>query len=251
MFTKSRKVVALALASTVALTGVAIAGTTGADLNDANVVGKVTPNKLDKKKFKPVALFLGVENSPDSTGNEDANAAAENIKISDNVKVNLKNTPICTTELENGTPTDVARDICPNGSYIGKGDAEVYGPGAFCSPPQVDPCVGAEPVVSVFHGPEQDELQLHTYDPGLGAASPVVDAAIVKANKKGYGQALDVPNAPTTGALKITKFNAELFKDSKVAKARCKPKEIKFLRKVTYHDDSSETAKLTQKCKVK
>ena len=109
----------------------------------------------------------------------------------------------------------------------------------------------AEPVVSVFHGPDQNELQLHTYSADLGAASPVVDATIIKSNENGYGQALDVPNAPVTGALKITAFNAELFKDSKVAKAKCDPKEFKFLRQVTYQDGSSEEAKLKQKCKVK
>ena len=251
MFNKSRKVLAIALASTVAISGVAVAAGTGTDLNDAEVVGSVIPSKLDNRNFKPVNLFLGVVNSPDSTGDEHGNAASENIKISDNVKVNLKGVPRCETELQNGTPTDTARNICPDGSYIGAGNAEVYGPGAFCNPPQADPCVGATPVVSVFHGPAQNELQLHTYSPALGAASPVVDAKIVKANKRGYGQALSVPNAPVTGALKITKFNATIFKETKVAKARCNPKTIKFLRKVTYQDGSSETAKLEQKCQVK
>ncbi len=95
------------------------------------------------------------------------------------------------------------------------------------------------------------DLQLHTYSPALGAASPVVDAAIVKSDENGYGSALSVPNAPVTGALKITAFNAELFKDSKVAKAKCDPKEIKFLRQTVYQDGSSEESKTKQKCKVK
>ena len=43
--------------------------------------------------------------------------------------------------------------------------------------------------------------------------------------------------------LKITGFNAELFKDSKVAKAKCDPKEIKFLRQTVYQDGSSEDSK--------
>ena len=171
MFTKSRKVVALG-------TGLDRRAyrrrdrrhATGADLNDAAVVGKVTPNKLDKKDFKPVALFLGVENSPDSTGNEDANAAAELIHISKNIKIDLKNTPICEVELANGTPTDVARDICPGRSYIGKGDAEVHAPGPCrlaTYPPQTDPpCVVAEPVVSVFHGPDAERAPAPHLQPG-------------------------------------------------------------------------------------
>ena len=123
MFKNSRKALVVCLAATVAVTGVAVAGPpTGADLNDAEVEGKVTPNKLPKKDFKPVALFQGVINSPDSTGNEIANAASELIHSSKNVKINLKNTPVCDVDLASGTPTDVARDLCPGKSYIGKGD---------------------------------------------------------------------------------------------------------------------------------
>ena len=87
MITKSRMIVAPALAVAVATAGIAVAGTTGADLNDARVVSKVTPSKLDKKKFTPVSVLLGVVNSPDSAGNEDANPSAERIAWSKNVNV--------------------------------------------------------------------------------------------------------------------------------------------------------------------
>ena len=262
MFKKSRTVVALGLATSLAVTGIAVAGDTpGTELNEATVVGSVTPSKLSKKKLKPVDLFLGVVNSPDSTGNPDGNAAAEYISVSKNVKINLKKTPLCPIELTNGIPTEDAIAACEagdgKGSYIGSGDAEVHGPPAApaCGgDPAGDPCVVATPKVSVFHGPTQNKLQLHTYSQDLGAASPVVDSFIVKSNAgKKFGQALDVPVAPVTGALKITGFNATLFKSSKVAKAKCKPKKITFLREVTYKDamSSSETAELKQKCKQK
>lgn len=252
MFSQSRKVVALGLVTALVGTGVAVAGgTTGADLNDATVEGSVNPSKLDKKKFKPVNLFLGVRNSLSSTGNEQANAAAENIQISKNVKVNLNKAAICPTELANGTTTEQAREICPDESYLGEGDAEVAAPGQFCTPPQATPCVARNPVVSVFRGPQPNQLQLHTYDPDLGAASPVVDSFIVDAEDKGFGQALDVPNAPVTGPLKIISFNATVMKSTKVATAKCDPKTIKFRRTVTYVDGSSEVANLEQKCKVK
>ncbi len=263
MFKKSRTVVALGLATTLAVTGIAAAGDVpGTELNDAEVVGSVSPSKLSKKKFKPVDLFLGVVNSPDSTGNPDGNAAAENISISKNVKVDLKNTPLCPIELTNGIPTADAIAACEagsgEGSMIGSGEAEVHAPGT--SQACIDqgsggqPCVIAEPVVTVFHGPTLNKLQLHTYSTDLGAASPVVDSFIEDSDVDGFGQALDVPSAPVTGALKITGFNATIGKDTKVAKAKCKPKKIKFLREVTYKDgppQSSETAELEQKCKVK
>ena len=242
MFTKSRMIVAGGLAVMVAGAGVAVAGPTGAELNDAEVVGKVTPSKLSKKKFKPVNLFLGVVNSPDSAGNPTGNAKSERISISKNVKVKLSKAPVCTAALPNGSTPQFARNACPGKSYLGGGKATVHAPG---------PTLAAEPVVSVFNGPNPGQLRLHTYSPDLGAASPVVNAFIVKANQSGYGQALNVPNAPVTGALKITSFNAKIKKSTKVVSARCKPKKFKFLRRVVYTDDSSETATETQKCKVR
>jgi hypothetical protein len=115
--------------------------------------------------------------------------------------------------------------------------------------------------VTVFNGHPTNgpgALQLHTWgDPpqGLGGLSPTVDAWIEKPNQqeknKGFGQVLDVPVAPATGALKITSFNSKIKKSSKVAAAKCKPKKFKWQRTVTYTDGSSETAKKSQKCKVK
>jgi hypothetical protein len=255
---KSRRIVALGMAAVLACTGVAIAGDTGADLNDAQVLGGVQPKKLSKKKFKPVNLYLGVQNSPNSTGNENANAASERILTSKNIKVDLSKAPRCTdydTVNPSGTTTEDARDNCPAGSYLGGGEAVIHAPTAACGPGATEPCVAFTPVVSVFNGPGQGELRLHTYDPELGPGSPGVEAAIVKATKsekkKGFAQALDVPFAPTTGALKITKFDATVDKGTKVATAKCKPKKFKVTRRVVYKDGSSESVSKSQKCKVK
>jgi hypothetical protein len=256
LFTKSRKVVALGVAGVLAASGIAVAGSTGADLNDARVLGNVTPKKLPKKKFVPIALYLGVQNSPDSTGNEDANAASERIAWSKNIKVDLGNAPRCDAPLPNGSTTEFARNACPARSYLGGGDAVVYAPTAACGPGATEPCVAAEPVVSVFNGPDRGELRLHTYSSDLGPASPVVNARVVRANQaernQGYGQALSVPNAPVTASLKITKFDATILKKRKVAKAKCKPRTMKFKRRVVYTDGSSETAPIKSfRCKVR
>ena len=246
MFTKSRKIVAIGTAVMVATAGIAIAGTTGADLNDAEVVGKVTPSKLSKKKFTPANLFLGIVNSPDSAGNEDANAKSERIAWSKNIKVKLNKAPVCTAALPNGSTPQFAKDACPKKSFLGSGEATVHAPG---------PVLAAEPTVSVFNGPGPGQLRLHTYSSDLGPASPVVNASVVNATQQeknqGYGQALSVPNAPVTGALKITSFNAKIKKSTKTVSAKCKPKKFKWLRTVVYKDNSSETATVTQKCKVK
>jgi hypothetical protein len=224
---KSRVIVAGGLAVVIATAGIAVAGTTGADLNEAGVVSKVTPSKLSKKKFSRVNVLLGVVNSPDSAGNEDANAASERIAWSKNIKVDLKKAPRCTAPIANGTPTAQAKAMCPPKSYLGGGTATVHAPG---------PVLAAEPVVSVFNGPGPGQLRLHTFSPDLGPASPIVPARIVRANaaerRQGFGQALSVPEAPVTGALKITSFNAKILKSKKVASAKCKPKKFKVKRTV-------------------
>src|SRR5690606_18315194 len=105
--------------------------------------------------------------------------------------------------------------------------------------------------VSVFNGPGKNQVRLHTYDPNLGVASPVVQGRIVSAGKKGYGKALRVANAPETGPLLIMKFNATLKKSTSVATSRCKPKTIKFERSVSYKDGTRESVSTAQKCSVK
>jgi hypothetical protein len=159
------------------------------------------------------------------------------------VKIKLKKAEPCTAPLSNGIPTEQARAACPAKSFLGEGDAAVNGPGGT----SID-----NVVVSVFAGPGPNDVRLHTYSPNLAAASPIVPGTIVKSKDgKKYGQALNVPNAPETGALMITKFNATLGKKTGVVTARCKSKKIDFLRTVTYKDGSSETASLKQKCKRK
>lgn len=246
MIKKSRMIVAGGLAVVIATAGIAVAGTTGADLNDANVVSKVTPSKLSKKKFKPVNVLLGVVNSPDSAGQEIANAASERIAWSKNIKVDLKKAPRCTAPIANGTPTAQAKAMCPPKSFLGGGKATVHAPG---------PVLAASPVVSVFNGPGPGQLRLHTFSPDLGPASPIVDARIVRANQQernqGFSQALSVPEAPVTGALKITSFNAKILKSKRVASAKCKPKKFKVKRTVVYTDDSRESVSKSQRCRVK
>ena len=212
----------------------------GAAENVAVVDGKVTPNKLSKKKFKPVKLFLGVRNSKGQIDGAQSNPASELISFSKNIKIQLRKAPRCTAPLPNGIPTADARAACPPKSYLGAGDGEVTAPGGT---------VIAEPVSSVFNGPGKNEVRLHTYSPDLGPASPIVDGRIVNSPINGFGQALRVPQAPETGAVMITKFNASLLKARKVAMARCKSKKIKFQRDVRYADDSAEFAQLTQRCK--
>ena len=239
MLKKSRKVVALGLAATVAFAGVAMA--TSADDNDAGVIGNVAPKKLPKLKYKPIALKLGVTNSNNWITGTQQNPETELIRLSKNIRVNLAKAPRCSEEFGNGTPVDFARDQCPPRSYLGGGNGEVTAPGPTPLPIEK---------IAVMNGPGKNEVQLVTESSALGAGAPTIPGKIVGANKRGYGKALRV-NAPETGALLITKFQATLLKARRVVTARCKPRKIKFQRNVTYKDGSSESVTKTMRCKVK
>jgi hypothetical protein len=238
---KSRLIVALGLVLALGVSGVAFGG--GADAITTFVDGKVKPSKkLEKKKFKKASLFLGVRNEANITGTQ-SNPASEYISISKNVKVDLSKAETCPVTFGNGTPTDAAKAQCPPGSVIGEGTAEVQGPGNT---------VIAQPVVTVFNGPGPGQLQLHTYSDDLGAASPTVPGSIEKSRLGGkFGNALNVPAAPETGALMITSFNATLDKSSGVAKVKCKPKTVSYQRDTVFKDGTTETSELTQKVKCK
>jgi len=240
---KFRLVVALGLVAALGVASIAFAAG-AADTQEAFVDGKVSPSKLDKKKYKPVNLFSGVRTEiPGGVTGTQSNPLVEYISYPKNVKFDFNAGSVCTTLPPSGSTPDQAKAACPNDSYLGQGDAEVQGPGGV---------VISDITVSVFRGPAKNGIQLHTYSPTLLAASPTVPGSIVKSNAGSkFGQALSVPNAPETGSLMITKFNANIDKSSKSALARCKSKTMTFQRKVTYADGSSETAELTQKCKQK
>jgi hypothetical protein len=214
----------------------------GATDNVAKVEGKVSPTKLDKKKFKPVSLFSGVATETNVTGLQ-ANPASEYVSYPKNIKPNFNAGDVCTSLPPSGSTTEQAKAACPKSSYEGGGHATVQFPGLAL----ID-----DVTVSVFRGPTKKDVQLHTYSPTLLAASPTVLGHIVKSNAGGkYGYALSVPNSPVTGAGMITSFNATVTKKSKAWVGRCKSKTMAFQRKVTYTDGSTETAELTQKCKRK
>ena len=243
MIKKSRFVLALGLV--IALGLGAIAYGNGASDNQASVDGSIGKTKLPKKKADRVknSLFSGVRTETNAPLGTQSNPHSETINYTKNVVFDLKAGSECTTLPPSGSTAQQARDACPADSYLGEGEAEVIQPnGARIQ----------DIVVSVFKGPAQNGVQLHTASPTLQAAAPTVPGSIVKSTAGSeFGQALSVPNAPETGALMITKFNAEITKASGAVKTYCGDKTMSFQRKVEYADGSSETADTTQKCKRK
>jgi hypothetical protein len=231
----------LALGTALALAFAGIAYGTGATDNVAKVEGSVKPTKLDKTKYKPVALFSGVHTDLNITGTQ-VNSASEYISYGKNIKFDLNAGPVCRSLPPSGSTPEQAQAACPKDSYIGSGHATVVFPGITID----------DVTVSVFHGPTKNGIQLHTYSPTLLAASPTVLGSIVKSNAGSkYGSALSVPHPPETGSGTITEFSATIFKKTKGVLARCKAKKFYFQRKVVWKDGTSSTAELTQPCKRK
>ena len=240
MIKKSRFV--LSIGAVIALGAGTLAYADGASENTAFVDASIKPTKLDKKKYKPINLFSGVRTETTITGAQQ-NPVSEYISYPKNVKFDFNAGDVCTTLPPSGSTPEQAREACPPDSYLGEGAATVEGPGGV---------VIDDLTVSVFRGPDKKGILLHTSSPTLLAAAPTVPGSIVKSNAGSkFGYALDVPNAPETGALMITKFNANISKKSKAVLARCKNKTMTFQRRVTYADGSTETVDLTQKCKRK
>jgi len=236
---KSRMIVAVGLVSV--LSGSTLAFATGADDADPRVLGELTPSKLDKKKYKPVQMLAGVETDLVVNGQQQ-NPEKEFIEFGKNVKFDFDDLKLCT--VPGGTTTDQAKAACP-GSDIGSGDASVK---------LNESNTVRDEQVTVFAGPNKGQVQLHAYSPTLQASNTqVILGNIVKAKSPGYGQALQVDDAPDAGndAFAITSFNATITKESGAVTARCKAKKFLFKREVTYDDGSTESVEISQKCKKK
>jgi hypothetical protein len=235
-----------AIALCLALGVSALALADGAGDNEAFVDGSVKPRKLDKKEYKPIALFTEVRTEGPVTAvtGTHQNPEKELIEFDRDGAWRSNAAPLCTANIETpGLTTDQARGMCPAGSYIGSGEAEV----------NLGPARVSDITVSVFNGPAKNEIRLHTSSPTLTTAAPTVFGEVVKSGSKKFGPALLVENAPDAGgdAFMITKFNATIFKSSGVSLARCTDKKFVTRRTVTYDDGSQDVATDRQRCKQK
>jgi hypothetical protein len=227
-----------------AIASVALAA--GTDENTESVLGKVSPKKLDKKKYKPVKLYAGVETTTTHAVPGQQNPEQQLIEFGKNLKFKSSAAPRCTAPLA-GTTTDQARQACPGKSVLGTGVAHANLGGG---PDQV-----SDVTVTTFNGPANNEITLHAFSPSLGAANTqVVLGKLIKAPSGGkYGKALLVSDAPDLGgdAFMLTRFDTTIERKTGVVLGRCKDKKFRFHNVVTYDDGTTDTADLTQKCKRK
>jgi hypothetical protein len=251
----SRLVLALALTLALGVSGIALAGGGAAAENVSEVTGQVSGKakpKFDKKKFKKTSLFTQVQTDYGTpTGDPTVHSEQVFIDFGKNLKIKTGVVPKCTANTSLMT-TDEARAACSS-SRIGQGQAKAHlpSPGGTVNFNDFE--------VTVFNGPDDNQLILHAFSPTLtgGVVGPGNPANIVgdivksPAGKK-YGKRLAVNDVSDVqsdlGGLYF--FNATI-KKGKYIQARCKAKKMLWRATWVYDDGTSDTDTFSQKCKRK
>ena len=219
-----------------------------------SVVTKVTPTKLDKKKVKPVTLFVDViteSNDEDTTFTQPPSADRTQVDFSKNLKFDPDAVPNCATTaggLQN-TTTDTAKDLCGSKSIV-----SVSGAGKTEATVIVDtlPNVANDPivvpvVVTAFNGAEKDTIYLHARADSVNNTSVLVGK--LKKASGSYGSTLDV-TIPDLLAGAIADFKTTV-KAGKYVQANCKDKTPNFGARSEYENHTPTKATFTDKCKQK
>lgn len=207
---------------------------------------KLTPTKLDKKKFKPAKIFVDVETGPndeDPSLQQPPSAVRTIVDFPKNMKFDTTSVPNCkvtSTQITN-TTGDQAKQLCGPDSQVGSGVAEVR---VGTSPTTSSPI----PIkVTALNGNSKDQIYLHSDATGI-PTKPVLVGKLVKA-PTGFGRSLDV-TIPPLGAGAISNFETTV-KAGKYVQARCKSKTNNFRARTTYTDHAPTTATDQSKCKQK
>lgn len=246
-----RKYFALAV---VALVAMVVPNVASASNETQRLVTKVTPTKLDKKKFKPAQIFVDVITDNNDEGNPDQPPSANRTRVdfSPNMKFDTGAVPNCkgTRESLNNTTTEQAKNICGNDSVV-----SVAGEGKTEATVLIDPnpsVPGNQPipvdvVVTAFNGNEKDSIFLHARADAVNNTT-VLEGKLTSA-PAGFGRTLDV-TIPPLAAGAISDFKTTV-KAGKYVQARCKDKTPTFQARTEYSNHTPTTAQFTDKCKQK
>jgi hypothetical protein len=247
-------VVALAAAGALAVSGMALGAAT------STFSFKVSPNKVPKKKYKPVALSTDLQTSYTNPGNSNPGGAVERTKIflDKNFKINPKAAKKCSAnQLANQTMAG-AMAACKK-AKVGKGTAQATANGAF----DINGCVllfngkpkGGNPTLQVFTRVQaSNPSTISCQDPAnnnQGNTTILLTGVLKDASGK-YGKVLDVNHITQAAAFPLTIFKTKIKKGNYIS-ARCKAKSKKWNMQTTwtYNDGTKHTEKANQKCKVK
>jgi hypothetical protein len=245
-----RKYVALALTALIAVVAASFAFAQAGDPQQ-KITAKISPTKLDKKKYKNAKLLVKIdtkgndEATTPTTQNEPPKATNTKVDFPTNLKFNTKAVPFCKVNsgaLE-GTTTDQAIDLCGKKSIIStkkgtKGEVGVGTPTGMLEFPVV---------ITAFNGTKKNTLILHARQDQTQNTSILTGK--LKKGPKGYGKRLDV-DVPPLAAGGISKFYVNVDA-GKYVQARCKSKKNKFQASSVYTNHSPTKNVYTTKCKRK
>ena len=214
--------------------------------------GKVTPNKLSKKKPQNVKFVNTIVTFPEADTGQPKSAERTILDLPKQFKINNKKVAYCKTDeagLESAATTEDAVAACGSKSQVSdpKGSsAQVMigrGPGA-------DPII-IDVEVTAFN---ENGNKMLLYSKPTGDASGIPASILVgklKKSKSGkkYDKTLDV-SIPPLAAGAISFFEVTI-KKSKYIQAKCKPKKLQWQAQTFFTDGTDTTDTATQKCKPK
>jgi hypothetical protein len=248
--------VAVAAAGALAVAGIAIAASTTTSTYSFNI----SPNKVPKKKYKPIAFKTDLLTTYTNPGNAQPGGAVQRtqIYIDKNVKLNPKAAKKCSPQqLANQTMAGAMKN-CKK-ALVGKGTATATANGAFT----INGCVllfngapqGGNPTLQVFTRVQaSNPSKISCSNPSgnnQGNATILLNGVYKKASGK-YGLVLDVNNIVAAATFPLEDFNTKIKKGN-YDSARCKAKNKTWYSKSTwtYNNGAKHTEKESQKCKVK
>jgi hypothetical protein len=247
-------VLALAAVGALAVSGIAL----GAASSDFSF--SVKPNKVPKKKYKPVKLNTTLNTTYTNPGNGNPGGAVERTQIylDKNFKINPKAAKKCNASSLSGQTMAGAMANCGK-ALVGKGQATAVNPGnkqtvyacvlLFNGTPQ-----GGKPTLQVFTRVDVTGAKIDCSDPKSNTNGQVVVllTGVLKDASGKYGKVLDVDHITDAAAFPLMLYKTSI-KHKNYMTARCKAKNKKWNMQTTwtYNDGSKSTVKDSQKCKVK
>jgi len=244
-----RKFLALAIAGAMTVGLVSFAT---ADESIQTEVGKVSPTKLSKKKYKNVKFVNTITTSDAPGTNQPPKAQRTILDLSKNLKFNNKKTPYCKTDaagLETAATVEDAKNICGKKSVVSEDKGSTANVRVDLGP--VNPPIVLDIQVVAFN---ENGNKLLLYSKPVGDSAQIPASILVgklKKSKSGkkYGKALDV-TIPPLAAGAISFFEVTIPK-SKYIQGRCKSKKMYFQAETFFEGGTSTKDSYFRKCKQK
>lgn len=250
-----RKTLAVVLTALVALVA---AGAAQADPIQS-IEAKISPKKLDKKKYKPAKIYVeiitGLNSEDEVRPLQPPSATNTKVNFSKNIRFNTKAVPNCEVNAEglDQTTTEMATELCGKKSIVSVGSgvptsaASTKGTSAWVTADIGASAIEVPVVVTAFNGKKKNTIYLHARADTVNTTS-ILTGKLRRA-PKGYGTQLDVTIPPLLAGA-IARFTATV-KAKKYVQARCKQRKMKYeaITEFTNHDTVSD--KYSHKCKRK